>query len=60
MWAFVPVQIIVAIWLLYGTLGLSVFIGVVLMVAMVSVNSRIAQRFGVAQMKVIVASDARI
>lgn len=59
-WGSVPVQIIVAITLLYFTLGLSAFAGVALMAAMVPLNSRIAQRFGAIQMEIMAASDGRI
>ncbi|KAL9098382.1 MAG: hypothetical protein Q9163_005950 [Psora crenata] len=59
-WASVPVQIIVAITLLYLTLGFSAFAGVALMAVMVPLNSRIARKFGDLQMDVIAASDVRI
>ena len=59
-WGSVPVQVIVAITLLYRTLGFSIIAGVGLMAAMVPLNSRIAQRFGAIQMQVMAASDVRI
>ena len=59
-WASVPVQIIMAITLLYLTLGFSAFAGVALMAVMVPLNSRIARKFGALQMDVIAASDVRI
>ena len=59
-WGSVPVQIFMAITLLYLTLGISAVAGVAIMVGMVPLNSRIAQRFGAIQMEVLAASDARI
>ncbi|PVI02265.1 P-loop containing nucleoside triphosphate hydrolase protein [Periconia macrospinosa] len=59
-WSSVPVQVFVAIVLLYRTLGPSIFAGVALMAAMIPINSRIAQRFGAIQMQVMAASDNRI
>ncbi|KAK4220855.1 P-loop containing nucleoside triphosphate hydrolase protein [Podospora fimiseda] len=60
LWASVPVQILLAVGLLYRTLGLSVFSGIALMALMVPVNSRIAQGMGAIQMEIMAASDARI
>ncbi|KAK3997785.1 putative ATP-dependent bile acid permease [Cladorrhinum sp. PSN332] len=59
-WASVPIQIVLAVGLLYWTLGLSAFAGIALMALMVPVNSRIAQRLGAIQMQVMAASDVRI
>jgi ABC-type multidrug transport system fused ATPase/permease subunit len=59
-WASVPIQIVMAVTLLYWTLGLSAFAGIALMALMVPVNSRIAQRLGAIQMQAMAASDARI
>jgi ABC-type siderophore export system fused ATPase/permease subunit len=59
-WSSVPVQVFVAIALLYRTLGPSIFAGVALMAAMIPINSRIAQRLGAIQMQVMAASDNRI
>ncbi|KAK7408556.1 hypothetical protein QQX98_009261 [Neonectria punicea] len=50
-WASVPVQIVMAIGLLFLTLGYSGFAGVALMAAMVPLNSRISRRFGAIQMQ---------
>jgi ABC-type multidrug transport system fused ATPase/permease subunit len=59
-WASVPIQIVMAVTLLYWTLGLSAFAGIALMALMVPVNTRIAQRLGAIQMQAMAASDARI
>ncbi|KAK0726480.1 P-loop containing nucleoside triphosphate hydrolase protein [Apiosordaria backusii] len=59
-WASVPIQIVMAVTLLYWTLGLSAFAGITLMALMVPVNSRIAQSLGAIQMQVMAASDIRI
>ncbi|VBB75705.1 Putative ATP-dependent bile acid permease [Podospora comata] len=59
-WASVPVQIFMAVTLLYWTLGLSAFAGIVVMGLMVPVNSRIARSLGAIHMQVMAASDARI
>lgn len=59
-WASVPVQIVLAVALLYWVLGPSAFAGIASMALMVPVNSRIAQRFGAIQMQVMAASDIRI
>ena len=55
-----PIQIIMAIGLLYRTLGISAFAGIALMALMVPMNSRIARRFGTIQMQVMAATDVRI
>lgn len=59
-WASVPVQIVMAVTLLYWTLGLSAFAGIAVMALMVPVNSRIAQRLGAVHMQAMAASDIRI
>jgi ABC-type multidrug transport system fused ATPase/permease subunit len=59
-WASVPIQIVMAVTLLYWTLGLSAFAGITLMALMVPVNSRIAQSLGAIQMQAMAASDIRI
>ncbi|KAI9714515.1 MAG: hypothetical protein M1820_000476 [Bogoriella megaspora] len=59
-WGSVPVQVTVALILLYRTLGVSIIPGVALMASMVPINSRIAQRFGAVQSQVMAASDGRI
>ncbi|KAK4171731.1 putative ATP-dependent bile acid permease [Triangularia setosa] len=59
-WASVPIQIVMAVTLLYWTLGLSAFVGITLMALMVPVNTRIAQSLGAIQMQVMAASDIRI
>jgi ABC-type multidrug transport system fused ATPase/permease subunit len=59
-WASVPIQIVMAVTLLYRTLGPSAFAGIALMALMVPVNSRIAQRLGAIQMQAMAASDVRI
>lgn len=59
-WGSVPVQILVAVALLYSAQGFSAFSGIGLMTVMVPLNSQIAQRFGAIQMKVTDLSDGRI
>ncbi|KAJ4290019.1 hypothetical protein N0V88_006820 [Collariella sp. IMI 366227] len=59
-WASVPIQIVMAVTLLYQTLGAGAFAGIALMALMVPVNSSIAQRLGAIQMQAMAASDIRI
>ncbi|KAL9119448.1 MAG: hypothetical protein Q9187_004001 [Circinaria calcarea] len=59
-WGSVPVQILIAISLLYSTLGFSALAGVALMTAVVPLNSQITRQFGAIQLQVMAASDRRI
>ena len=59
-WSSVPVQVCLAITLLYSVLGVSAFAGVALMIAIEPLNTRIAQKFGAIQSNILAASDTRI
>ncbi|RHZ61323.1 putative ABC bile acid transporter [Aspergillus thermomutatus] len=60
LWASVPVQIIIAVTLLYRLLGFSSFAGIVLMVLMLPVNLFIAKSFARLQNQILAGTDARI
>ncbi|GFF97593.1 ATP-dependent bile acid permease [Aspergillus udagawae] len=60
LWASVPVQIIIAVTLLYRLLGFSSFAGIVLMVFMLPVNLFIAKGFARLQNQILAGTDARI
>lgn len=60
LWASVPVQLTIAIILLYKILGVSSFAGIGLMVLVLPVNIFIANQFQKAQKKIMAATDARI
>ncbi|KAL2002465.1 hypothetical protein VTN02DRAFT_6732 [Thermoascus thermophilus] len=60
LWASVPVQIIMAVALLYRILGFSSFAGIALMVLMLPVNVFIARKFRQVQNKILAGTDARI
>ncbi|KAJ6155535.1 hypothetical protein N7470_006101 [Penicillium chermesinum] len=60
LWASVPVQIIMAITLLYKILGFSSFAGIALMVLMLPVNLFIARQFNRVQNDILKGTDARI
>ncbi|EAW12711.1 putative ABC bile acid transporter [Aspergillus clavatus NRRL 1] len=60
LWASVPVQIIIAVTLLYRLLGFSSFAGIVLMVLMLPVNLFIAKGFARLQNQILAGTDARI
>ncbi|KAI5303120.1 hypothetical protein KEM56_007887 [Ascosphaera pollenicola] len=60
LWASVPVQLIVAISLLYKILGSSCFAGVALMGFILPLNMMVASRFIKVQRKILAATDARI
>lgn len=60
LWASVPVQIIIAVTLLYRLLGFSSFAGIVLMVLMLPVNLFIAKSFARLQKQILAGTDARI
>ncbi len=59
-WVNFPVQIAIALYLLYRTLGISGPIGVALMVALLPLNGMLSRKAVAAQGKVLSASDARI
>ena len=60
LWASVPVQVTIAIVLLYRILGFSSFAGIVLMALMLPVNMLIAKRFQTVQNQILTGTDARI
>ncbi|GLA03501.1 hypothetical protein AnigIFM60653_003134 [Aspergillus niger] len=60
LWASVPVQIIIAVTLLYRLLGFSSFAGIVIMVFMLPINLTIAKQFTKVQNRILKGTDARI
>lgn len=60
LWASVPVQIIVAVTLLYKILGYSSIAGIVMMILLLPINIYIAKQFSTTQKKIMAATDARI
>ncbi|KAE8321309.1 hypothetical protein BDV39DRAFT_186013 [Aspergillus sergii] len=60
LWASVPVQITIAVTLLYRLLGFSSFAGIVIMIFMLPVNLFIAKQFTKVQNQILTSTDARI
>lgn len=60
LWASVPVQVIIAVTLLYRILGFSSFAGIAMMVLMLPVNMFIAKQFQTVQSRILASTDARI
>ena len=60
LWAATPVQLIMAVGLLYKVLGYSSFVGIVLMVLVLPWNMWIAKSFTKAQKAILAATDGRI
>lgn len=60
LWASVPVQVIIAVSLLYRILGFSSFAGIAMMVLMLPVNMFIAKQFQTVQNRILAGTDARI
>ncbi|KAJ5795133.1 ABC transporter integral membrane type 1 [Penicillium paradoxum] len=60
LWASVPVQIIMAVTLLYHIMGFSSFAGIALMALMLPVNLVIARQFNKVQNQILKGTDARI
>lgn len=60
LWASVPVQVIVAVTLLYKVLGFSSFAGIGLLVLILPVNLFIARQFNKVQNAILKGTDARI
>ncbi|KAK4945550.1 Transporter of the ATP-binding cassette (ABC) [Elasticomyces elasticus] len=60
LWAATPVQLAMAVGLLYRVLGFSSFVGIVLMVLLLPLNFFIANSFQAAQKRIMTATDARI
>ncbi|KAL4802401.1 hypothetical protein BDV18DRAFT_147428 [Aspergillus unguis] len=60
LWASVPVQIVIAVTLLYRLLGFSSFAGIIIMVLMLPINLIIAKKFSKLQNQILKGTDARI
>ncbi|KAI9930032.1 hypothetical protein MW887_011842 [Aspergillus wentii] len=60
LWVSVPVNVIIAVTLLYRILGFSSFAGIALMVLMLPVNLLIAKQFTSVQNRILKCTDARI
>lgn len=60
LWASVPVQVIIAVILLYRILGFSSFAGIGLMCLILPVNVLIARQFSIIQNAILTKTDARI
>ncbi|EXJ66028.1 ATPase [Cladophialophora psammophila CBS 110553] len=60
LWAAVPVQLIMAVSLLYNVLGFSSFVGIFVMVLILPLNLYIAHSFQAAQKRIMAATDSRI
>ncbi|KAJ9603977.1 Transporter of the ATP-binding cassette (ABC) [Cladophialophora chaetospira] len=60
LWAAVPVQLIMAVSLLYKILGYSSFVGIFMMVLILPLNLWIAHSFQAAQKRIMTATDGRI
>lgn len=60
LWAAVPVELVMAVALLYKVLGFSSFAGILLMVLLLPLNLWIAKSFQAAQKRIMLATDGRI
>ena len=60
LWANTPVQVVVAIILLYQTMGYSSIIGIGMMIFLLPINMYIAKQFSKTQKLILAATDARI
>lgn len=60
LWAATPVQLVIAVTLLYQVLGASSIAGMIMMVVLFPVNFAISKRFATLQKKILAATDARI
>ena len=60
LWAAVPVQLVMAVSLLYSILGYSSFVGIGMMVLLLPLNLWIAHSFQAAQKRIMTATDGRI
>ena len=60
LWAETPVQVVVAVILLYGILGYSSIAGISMMFILLPINMVIASRFSAIQKQILAATDARI
>jgi ABC-type multidrug transport system fused ATPase/permease subunit len=60
LWASVPVQVTIAVVLLYRVLGYSSIAGIVIMIFVMPLNMIIAKQFAKTQKKIMAATDGRI
>jgi ABC-type multidrug transport system fused ATPase/permease subunit len=60
LWANTPVQVTLAVYLLYRILGYSSIAGIGMMVVLLPINLWVARQFGVIQKLVLAATDGRI
>lgn len=60
LWAATPVQVVVAIVLLYQIMGFSSIVGISMMILLLPVNMFIAKQFSKVQKRILAATDARI
>ncbi|KAI9661586.1 MAG: hypothetical protein M1821_008824 [Bathelium mastoideum] len=60
LWAETPVQVVVAVILLYGIMGYSSIAGIGMMFILLPINIFIANRFSKIQKQILAATDARI
>lgn len=60
LWAATPVQIVVAVVLLYQVMGYSSIVGIAMMILLLPINMYIARRFAKIQKHILAATDARI
>ncbi|KIW27677.1 hypothetical protein, variant [Cladophialophora immunda] len=60
LWAAVPVQLVMAVSLLYNVLGFSSFVGIFVMILILPLNLYIAHSFQAAQKRIMAATDGRI
>ena len=60
MWAETPVQVVLAVYLLYSILGFSSIAGIIIMVLLLPINLTISKQFAKMQKLILAATDARI
>lgn len=60
LWAETPVQVVLAVYLLYSILGFSSIAGIIIMILLLPVNLTISKQFARMQKLILAATDARI
>ncbi|KAF1346461.1 hypothetical protein BDV97DRAFT_400391 [Delphinella strobiligena] len=60
LWAETPVQVVLAVYLLYRILGFSSIAGIIIMVLLLPINLTISKQFAKMQKLILAATDARI
>lgn len=60
LWAETPVQVVLAVWLLYSILGFSSIAGIIIMILLLPINLAISKQFAKMQKLILAATDARI